>query len=108
MPTPHSSWPRRRAFTLIELLVVVAIIGILIALLLPAIQAAREAGRRANCTANLRQMGIATHNYESALHVLPPSIVLSGSVAAGVTWDGAWSVPARLLPYLEDRRSTRT
>ena len=102
MNAPRHPAPRRRAFTLVELLVVIAIIGILIALLLPAIQAAREAGRRANCTSNLRQLGIALHNYESALKMLPPSIVLGGSVAAGVTWNGGWSVPARLLPYLED------
>jgi len=64
--------PKRSGFTLIELLVVIAIIAVLIALLLPAVQAAREAARRAQCVNNLKQMGLALHNYESANGAFPP------------------------------------
>jgi prepilin-type N-terminal cleavage/methylation domain-containing protein len=64
--------PLRRAFTLVELLVVVAIIGILVALLLSAIQAAREVARRAQCSINLKQVGIGTLNFENSTKVLPP------------------------------------
>ena len=71
-PQPRAN-PRSRGFTLIELLVVIAIIAVLISLLLPAVQSAREAARRAQCTNNLKQMGLGLHNYLSVRRLFPSS-----------------------------------
>ena len=83
----------RRGFTLIELLVVIAIIGILLALLLPAVQAAREAARRIHCANDLKQIGLAIHNFEGCNRVFPSSY--------GSRPEGDWSAQARILPFLE-------
>jgi prepilin-type N-terminal cleavage/methylation domain-containing protein/prepilin-type processing-associated H-X9-DG protein len=101
---------RRRpvGFTLIELLVVIAIIAVLIALLLPAVQSAREAARRAQCTNNLKQLGLALANYESATGAYPQCYAQraasdpsnSGGEAGNSGW-GNYSIHAYLLPYME-------
>jgi prepilin-type N-terminal cleavage/methylation domain-containing protein/prepilin-type processing-associated H-X9-DG protein len=102
---------KRTAFTLVELLVVIAIIGILVALLLPAIQAAREAARRSQCVNNLKQIGLALANFESAKKIFPAGRhgcdlpISSGSNACGCSPDGVnedgASAFVELLPFME-------
>ncbi len=94
--------PKRRAFTLVELLVVIAIIGVLVALLLPAIQAAREAARRAQCKNNLKQIGLALHNYESARRVFPPGYTSAAAIKNEPGTGPGWGWGAYILPYLEE------
>ncbi len=91
----YSSKSYRSGFTLVELLVVIAIIGILVGLLLPAVQAAREAARRMQCSNNLKQIGLAMHNYESTYKRFPSGNMVGASFSVGL------SVHARLLPYME-------
>ena len=95
----------RSGFTLIELLVVIAIIGVLVSLLLPAVQQAREAARRSQCKNNLKQIGLALHNYEATSRLLPPGYV---SVPGFGTmdpvsgdWGTGWGWLTYLLPYVE-------
>lgn len=91
-------------FTLVELLVVIAVIGLLMALLLPALQRTRETARRASCTNNLKQLGVATHNFVDARKTLPPgSIAKAYPANANLEWTlYRWSMLAHVLPYLEE------
>jgi prepilin-type N-terminal cleavage/methylation domain-containing protein len=91
-------------FTLVELLVVIAIIGILIALLLPAVQAARESARRAQCSNNLKQIGVALHTYHDARKEFPPgniqeNVPVTASMPFGRNWTASWGMI--ILPYIE-------
>lgn len=93
---------RQRGFTLVELLVVIAIIGVLIALLLPAVQSAREAARRMSCTNNLKNIGLACLNYESAIGTLPP-----GSINTQVQQGSGFGWMVHILPYVEEASVSR-
>src|ERR1700722_18327219 len=101
----RSQSPRRAGFTLIELLVVIAIIAILIALLLPAVQAAREAARRTQCRNNLKQIGLAFHNYHDAMRLFPPGYV-AGTADITNTSPG-WGWGAMILPFIEQTALNR-
>jgi prepilin-type N-terminal cleavage/methylation domain-containing protein/prepilin-type processing-associated H-X9-DG protein len=99
---------QRRGFTLIELLVVIAVIAVLIGLLLPAVQAAREAARRAQCVKNLKELGLACHNYQEATNVFPEADWYQAYVCEGTTpipaysgWSHVGSFFLMLLPYIE-------
>ncbi len=98
MKRNYSAHPRH-AFTLVELLVVIAIIGVLVALLLPAVQAAREAARRSQCVSNLKQLGLATLNYESTNKQFPPGHRMTKD-GSDINSLGAWVT--QLMPFLEE------
>src|SRR6056297_3670109 len=97
----------RTGFTLVELLVVIAIIGVLVGLLLPAVQAAREAARRMSCSNNMKQLGLALHNYHDTHNEFPYSVALSGSIESGSAAPGPNTRNHRgwllILPFIEQQ-----
>jgi len=99
-----STWRSRTGFTLVELLVVIAIIGVLVALLLPAVQSAREAARRMQCTNNMKQLGIALHNFHDTNLRFPAAfeeLTASPNITGNSPWGCSWT--ARCLPYIEQQ-----
>jgi prepilin-type N-terminal cleavage/methylation domain-containing protein/prepilin-type processing-associated H-X9-DG protein len=102
---PERRWSEH-GFTLIELLVVIAIIAVLIALLLPAVQSAREAARRAQCVNNLKQIGLALHNYHQVFDSFPPGYISSQTRGSDPVYDGndtgmGWAWGSMILPHME-------
>ncbi len=96
---------KNAAFTLVELLVVIAIIGVLIALLLPAVQQAREAARRMSCTNNMKQLGLAIHNYHDTFSIFPPGFLHprdpNVNINDWMNWDNGYGWGAFILPFIE-------
>jgi prepilin-type N-terminal cleavage/methylation domain-containing protein len=99
----------RSGFTLVELLVVIAIIGVLVSLLLPAVQMAREAARRTQCSNNIRQLGVALHNYHDTVGRFPPGGIHNNrntwENGSSTSWRANWLL--LLLPYLERQGNVR-
>jgi len=101
---PYRPFKSRAGFTLVELLVVIAIICVLVALLLPAVQAAREAARRMQCTNNLKQHGLAVHNFHDTNQRFPAAfeeLTASPTITGNSPWGCSWT--ARCLPYIEQQ-----
>jgi prepilin-type N-terminal cleavage/methylation domain-containing protein/prepilin-type processing-associated H-X9-DG protein len=100
-PPTSESRGSREGFTLVELLVVIAIIAVLIGLLLPAVQSARESARRSSCQNNMKQLGLAIHNYESAYKRLPPGASVPFGFTGGAHNRGIWAWSTWIMPFLE-------